>query len=55
MDARAVDLAIFKKNSDPHIDKICGGGSRAMGLDLDPTLKCQIISIYCPSDPSLLT
>ena len=43
---------IFKKNSDPHIDKICGGGPGPMGLDLDPTLKCQIISIYCPSSPS---
>ena len=39
MDARAVDLAIFKKNSDPHIVKICGGGSRAHGSRSRSDLK----------------
>ena len=35
--------------ADPHIVKICGS---KYVVDLDPTLKCQIISIYCPSSPS---
>ena len=33
----------------PHIVKICGS---KYVVDLDLTLKCQIISIYCPSGPS---
>ena len=33
----------------PHIVKICGSKDV---VDLDPTLKCQIISIYCPGGPS---
>ena len=46
---KAVGLTNFKKKSDPHIVKMCGS---KYVVDLDPTLKCQIISIYCPSGPS---
>ena len=43
---KAVGLANLKKNSDPHIVQMCGS---KYVVDLDPTLKCQIINIYCPS------
>ena len=46
---KLIKKTIFQVSGGPHIVTICGS---KYVVDLDPTLKCQKISIYCPSGPS---